>query len=727
MPAIETTNTTHRDFRVHTVETADALDGAWTLQPHVYCDRLSLVAGGVDQATLSYHFGRMIQPGEVAQALHGLLSLRRKFVRVTIDQGLSDEEDEMGERIPNDKVVWYGFVVGEDQRRFGAQINPVDGARELAGDVQVFAAAGLAWFLDRTQVRTTAIFPGLTIGRSVPFNAAAGQVRQSSLVDRANRLAGGVPNEFADRLDNAQLWTAGDVVRYLLDFHAPQTNTLLPWPIDFTLDSAATIEWFTPTVQADGRTPLAIVNELINPRRGLSWRLDVIQNDDGVPVEARIVPFSFSEASITLPSGAIYPANTRLVDVDFDRAIDIEVAALRFVEGRRYDRVRARGARRGSCFSISSADGTLERDWSAAQQVSYWDAASGTAGYGGLTAEQQAARNDEFRRSELLARVFRYYFIPPEWDGRVGAGTGAGFTDFAFPQLNDAGNIDFFAGEPFWYAGLRLANQTPLLTDQDYTFPQPLDFTPTDAAAEPRPPFVIFRVDTAGNKWQYADQLDNKGADGEEGKFTASYYLRMQEAALGFELKPAGGLPHLAADNDADWPASTVAPSQYAPEVDRLTMIATVFCECDTHVEAVWPAGPIAAADERALEELLIDVGERARLDYLAPRTVFDLADGQPRLAHINGHFLRDDRNLLRDIARVAYTWYREPRAAFALSYKQLTSLFTVGDLITTIGADETVEVVLTPVTGIDYDLVRGITSVRTDFAELDFREFLPL
>lgn len=712
MPDIVTTSQRSRDFRMHTVESAAALSGPWTSEPYVYCDRLSLQAGGIDGATLSFHFGRLIQAGDVATAEHAVKSLRRKFVRVTLDQGTDSDGEEVTD------FVWYGFVVGEDQSRYGAHLKP-----DLAGDVQVFAAVGLEWFLDRAQVTTSRIFPSTIVKRAIPFNAATGDTRQSSLYARGNRDP--ERSLFAPTLDNAAVWTGGQIVRYVLAEHVPRTNAGIAWPCSFSLDVNAPLEWFTPTVMSEGRTPLALVNEIISPRRGLSWRLVFNANS----LAATIVVFSFSEINFVLPSGTVFPQNANLVTLDFDRALDIDTAALRFVEGRQYDRVRARGARRGACFTLSHADGTLEADWEPTLTGAYWDAAKNTPGYASLGSSQQAIRNDEFRRSEDLMRVFRCFRIPRGWDGRAGDGSGMGAKDFVFPVL-DVNGLITNASEPFWHAGLRLLNHTELLTDHDYTTSPPADGTPAGSLAELRPPFVLFEIDAAGGKFQYADMLDSHGPDGAAGKLSASWYLRMQEASFGFMLAPSAGLPHLLADNATDWPSEgslPPAPTQYEPELDWRAMRATVFCECDTHAEAVYPTMPIAAANLRALEELVIDIGERARLDYLAPRTVFDHQGGVPRLASSGGQFLRDDRPLLKDLARIAFVWYERPRAAFELSYRQLTALFTIGDLIAQIGKEETLQAINTVVTNIDYDLVRGVTHVRTSFAELDFGEFLPL
>ena len=243
MPDITTTTQRSRDFRMHTVESASALSGPWTPEPYVYCDRLSLQAGGIDGATLSYHFGRLIQAGDVQTVEHAVKSLRRKFVRVTLDQGFDSEGEEVTD------FVWYGFVVGEDQSRYGAHLKP-DGdgiERVLAGDVQVFSAVGIEWFLDRAQVTTSHIAGGLTVKRALPFNAATGDTRQSSLYARANRVNNPTSFLFASTLDEAALWTGGQIVRYVLAHHSPKTNAGITWPCSFSLDVNAPLEWFTPT------------------------------------------------------------------------------------------------------------------------------------------------------------------------------------------------------------------------------------------------------------------------------------------------------------------------------------------------------------------------------------------------------------------------------------------------------------------------------------------------
>ena len=146
----------------------------------------------------------------------------------------------------------------------------------------------------------------------------------------------------------------------------------------------------------------------------------------------------------------------------------------------------------------------------------------------------------------------------------------------------------------------------------------------------------------------------------------------------------------------------------------------TVCIEADAYCSAKWPADN-QRPEETPLEVLIIDLGDRYRLDFLAENTIVGLKSGEIQKAD-QAAILRDDRNKCGDVARMAYEWYQTNRQTLDVSFRQIRSLFELGMLITTIGAGATTETVNTLISSITYDLKEGTMAIVTADEDLDHR-----
>jgi hypothetical protein len=120
------------------------------------------------------------------------------------------------------------------------------------------------------------------------------------------------------------------------------------------------------------------------------------------------------------------------------------------------------------------------------------------------------------------------------------------------------------------------------------------------------------------------------------------------------------------------------------------------------------------------MSTLYINIGERARLDWMAANTVWDIQDGALKKTTTGGP-LRDDRNLCVQLAQLAYEWYGQSRAQVSMQTNRVEAPPNIGTLITTIGtgaAQETVNAVVSQVT---FNLAAGTTNWSAGFEELDF------
>jgi len=691
----------------------------WEEQEHLYCSWVQFSAAPtISTAGLEWDYGRGMRQGETAyDTVEPLDPLGgKKWVKIEIDQPARDP------------LVWYGRI--EEDARAAAGALQHDGARVASGR-QSLLAYGMEILLQRQQV--TSCFWEHEDGREIELGRALPINEPNQADDEGNCSENLGPQGtyiFTGDLDRASHWTSQDIVDYLLKYHQPVNNlgaVAVPWKLD---DGGRQFvpDWDEPQLPLHGKTLKEIFDTLLDRRRLLGYTVEVEEVDDGLD-QCVLRPFTYSEGPIVIPAGGIMPANDQQRSLDFDFAFDIEEAVIKRTASQTYDQVIVRGDRVLCCGTISAQDGTLVPHWSVGQRNAYNQAASAEAGYAALELSEKQRRNAEFRQADSLSRVFSYFGLPDDWDGLVADGEGGTGRDlFPYGPLE----VDDGAISGFWRPGLRLERQLPLRTDHDYSddnIPDAIDDnTPIGQQWEYRRPLVVILLsDTKDAPYPYCqverlaatNEIEYTG-DGEGRRFSCS--VRMQETAPGLVLRVSGRPQHAIATGNFSAADDT---DDYLGELDwEDNLAATVAVRSDYHVRSVWPAA-IAGAED-AVRLLEIDVGRRGQCHYVAPGTIVDLADG--RLRHTNeGGLIRDDRDRLEQIARLAFEWYGQQRQALTLAWRTawIAGKFRIGDLITSIGAGATFERVRTVVTDIRVELAASDdqehgTRIATQWAELD-------
>lgn len=716
-------------FRAATVELKDNYsDAEWLPASFVYCDRLTLAVNAYDEAELSRELGEIANFGTDFYAPYSPLSLIGKFVRITVhpDESTDDED-----------LVWIGYIVGTAKQRSAVKGDGM--AQALTGKKQVVRAVGLEYFLDRVQIDASIVFDTTRILRSMPFNGGRGVSLDPDTRTRANRCdeanADGVL-VFAGPGQPGELWTLTNIIAYLLYYFTPRNNAGDPSPDIFTLSAddiiAGVCDGIAPTLDPEGMTVYQVLNKLLSPQRGLVWWLDGTQ----VRVE------SLATEVISLPSGGTLPANRDQQTLDFDKQRDVDDVALAEAGSRIYHQVIVRGARMTSTATLGNISTEelyyeLTKDWSQESEQEYYDAAAATDGYDALSEAQKKKRNDAFRKAERLYRVFGAFRLytgsenPAEvWDGKSGDGSDAE-RNWTFPVLSENGSI--VDTLEYSIEGLRFLNLTRLKRGWSYEDTANIEETqPTGSEAEYMPTFAILQVaaeteiedpedpaypGTFPAKYQFVEKMSEHdfGNGGElvSPTINVSYDLHMQQTVPGV-LLIAQGMQHAASLNVWDEGAE---PTGTEPQVDYDTLRVTTTIEADTYCEAKYPADVDLPADV-AIQKLTLYVGDQYRLDFLAENTVVDLENGEPVLT--NGGVLRDDRERLQDIARVAYEWYQQDRLPLTVNFRHVRNLFRLGMMITTIGSSATQETVNSVVSMIAYDLTNGTTQIKTNDENLD-------
>lgn len=730
-----------REASAHKVYLKENWTGGWEEQPWLYCTWCTFAAApSVSAAAFEWRYGIGLRQGEMEFCHEAHANWLGKWVKVEIEQPPDADGN------PQDPIVWRGRFEEDARRPEGAFVG-VKQARQESGD-QALLAYGLEAVLDRHKITSsfyTLVGSGgalwdLRVRRGLTFNLPnQGANAGNRMPYTSNRgtytftfsvAAGG----FCD------YWSTRDILQYLAAYHPPDESEVIQGACAIelvidqdALDAGIVPDWDRPIVASHGRTLKSILDELLDRRRLLSYAVEV---DDEDPLNEKLVirPFTFLDEEVELPSGQVLPANEDQISLDLDAVVDLEPAIVRRSTSQTYDQVVAVGDRVLCVGSFSYEDATLEAGWSAALQTQY--EAGGAAGYtANDTKHSKQAKDADARKAEKCFRVFSYFDLVAGWDGQVGNGEAADKHDlFPWAELPE---LDKAEDEVWYRPEMRFERQLPLKTDHDYSGDaiadkSITDGTPTGRHWEYRRPYVvIWCPDLSEAGYPHWCEIERLAGPSKielmghgAGRPTAGR-VRCQDEFPGIVVRVSGGQQHGIAYGQFN----PLAHDEHFGQFSYTEMIATLAARADCYVQRTWP-DPMGSAPEM-MRRLWIDASRRCKLEYVAPGTVVDVDDDGTLKRTNAGGFIRDDREDLADLARLAYKWYGVERQSLELVYRQATGVFSIGHLVATIGADQTEEEVRTAITEIRIDLARESTqthrtTVRTQWAELDVLRLVP-
>lgn len=709
-----------------TVYTKTAWADSWTEQPLMVAESVVMAAApSHPTASLRYRYGRTIQPAIGSRPEDSALATvaRPDFVGKYVKISISSIGD------------WYGVIQDSDDDRHGL----------LGGSIESgifrYNAVGLTWFLDQVPILQskvkvpTGVFgvfsTTVLIDRVIPFNGGTDPDPQ-----RPNRVAwknyDATLKCFTDRFQTTApaAWKASNAVEYLLDNFAPVNaagSVLVPFDLD--TDALTFLDYELGRVTYDGLTVWQVLDKLIDRRRGLGWHTFV---DSGT---IKIKVWSQTDTLITLPSGSTVPANPDTMTYDFDNAVNIKVAKVATTLMSKFDQVIVRGERAGSVFSVRPQT-NVEKDWTDSQKTAYNAAATLKTGYSSLSDSDKEAANMDFRAQDSLARVFSWWRPKLTWDGRSATDPASGTNAYAFPKIDSDGEfVEAATSNPPQYvyeraniqrSGLRIMSYIPLRQGVDYTKPITTDLdSEDDSETDFLPPMVflktqVIRTATGSNDagWMHGERL-NQSVDSNSSKRPYSYSvdIAVREDAPGLILRTIGKPQHYIAQ-DLYVSNGSFENISGGEGINHDQWLATVYMLQDNYCKATYPlTDDLPSLD--LIRPLHIDIAG-AHLDWIAPGTIVGVDAGQLQKT-VQGGFLRDDRQKLKDIARLAFMWYGQDRRILDLAFRGITSGFEIGHLVTEIGATGFEETINTVVTQIVYNLQGGTTQIRTSFGELDF------
>lgn len=691
---------------VTTCYTKAAWADAWTEQPLLQATFIAdQTAPGHSSATLRYKYGKAMLPAIGSRAADSSLAtiarggLLNKYVKI-VTSGLG---------------TWWGYILDLTDGRAGALGGTVPKG------VEQYTAFALTWFLDQVPILKThvrAASSTLIIDRCIPFNGGTdGQRRKNRVAwknyDSTNKV-------FTDRTRTAApaAWTAANAIEYVMDKFAPRdaSDAIL---IPFGLDTGALsfLDYEIGMIDYEGMTPWQLISKLIDRKRGLGCHAIVDSST------VKLVVWSQNAALITLPSGSTIPANPNTMTYDFDSAVNIQDAKVSSTAVAKYDQVIVRGERAGSVFSVRP-ETNMEKDWTTADQTKYDQGASLKTGYSSLSdADKQAANNDA-RASDPLARVYSWWKPKAAWDGRSATDPASGTAPYAFPKIDSDGVPATGTPAVIQRAGLRVETFLPLRQGVNYSSGPITADTDSDDDAETEfiPPILLLksaaiRTSTSDAGWMHAERLNQSVASNSSKRpYDYSVDLSVREDAPGLIFRTVGQPQHYLASDL--FVAALAAENLSADAFASTAWLATIYMLQDQWCRAQWPL-QASLPSQDLIRPLTLQVAG-AHLDYVVPGTIVAVEAGELKKTALGG-YIRDDRDKLNDIARMAFSWHGQTRKILQLSFKGITSGFSLGHLITSIGTGGLTETVNTCITSIAYDLLAGTTQLSTSFGELDF------
>lgn len=635
----------------------------------------------------SYRYGKAIlpkqgtRPADTDKATIARPNLVGWYVKVVID---TDPE-----------ITWYGVIADVTDSRGGDLSSVPTGAQNLT-------AYGLTLLLERsfpitkTFVKTGTGAPQL-VDVCIPFNGGTDGRNDRSRVASANYDSTAKAFTSSD-VASPSYWTAATAAAYLLTNFAPRNvdeDAIVP----FQISESSGLNYRLPFFEYDGQNLWQILNRLVPRQRGLGFHATV--SNAGV---ITLNVFSHSKTALPLPSGGTVPANTNTTTMNFTTSVNIESATITTSAIHTYDQVIARGARVGSVFTIAPTH-NLNEDWSEESEDDY------NAALAPGNDDESAAANADYRARDALHDVFSHWELPEDWEGH-----GVKLSDesdvLAVYSLDADGTPDLDVAGTFWRAGLRFENYVPLRAQVDYSGA----VTPADdgdGLTEYLAPILCVSV---ADRWVYGERLDAAADSGfSDRQHTWTIQTRVRTDKPGLVLEVVGGQQHfLASDRfEPDGDSEDIPDGQ---GINLNDFAATVYLPLQQRLVARMPEEPVSGDVARTL---VIDVAD-AHLDALIPGTVVGINDAG-ELVEATGGWLRDDRLRLRDIATIAWVWYGTPRQTIDVKFRSISAAFAVGQIVTSVVSASGTEQINTVVTSIELDLQRGMTSVKTQYDELDF------
>lgn len=664
---------------------------AWGEWQHVYLDNMSWATPpSVSTAELSYIYGRGFRPGDTAwDTIPPIWAMDRNREFVRIETGLpavasitdpADEEEIIaalglppGTSDP-DAITALEEALGVEPA--GDLVAPLAESkipRRWFGSIEVFAdhPGGKANGIARGQHRIMCyglefslqkmpILQSHWLYTTTPFLAESGAVFNGPRQGRAASKEGGEDfYRFQDPEHGATSWSTADAVEYLIRGIAYERSDALEFVID-DADLAKLDDQDRPVLDTDGATLWQLLGSLINRQRLMMWWVEV-DEDSGSPTYGlpKIRIETMSQAGLMLPTGHTIPAAATQYDLDFTTSTHT-TTVYQQDSTQVVDQVICRGARRRYVRSdeLGDAGSPFTGSWAASQVTDYETGQESMPDFP-AAAEINPRRQftKDWRGQEKYDHVFSHFIL----DEQITA--------------------DGYACPP----RIKLLNELPMFRGSNYN-QDPCDHvTAATSLTQPElwPIYCIAKIPSTADKYAFSDKLGVGifpwQSEEDAAEFSVRVSVRPEEHVL--RLQVFGAPQHAIAYGD-------FTPTSYDEtangEWDYNQFHVTYAFETDQRAEGVWPDPDAGAGDD--LRQIVIEMGDRYRVDHLADQTVLGIDDDRELVIKSGDGFLQDDRPILEAWARLAWDWYSELRRALRVdtTYDWPAGILRRGDFVTT-------------------------------------------
>ncbi len=676
----------------------------WTRARYLWPLRIVDVGGpGVGYASLVFEAGRITQPDLTTwHEYPKLADLSGAFVKIC---RLAGERPDLGwEWATEFETLWIGVIDIQNLAYHGADASDEACNQTVTAFDLKYLLAGRrldhAWVCPKTGAEP------VRVEWAPPFNQ---RMRRALPVQgNAVNLGGTVGHVFGretdDETEALRRWTNADVLQYVLYRFAPRMD-----PDDDASDllfypggQCALLDNIVEPHDFSGRSVLQIVQRLIDPRRGLGWRV-VTDGDAGSTITIEV----YSMLPETLTAGGItLERNIRPVSLDVRQDPFAGHAAVTYSRSNAFQTVRVQGNRVLVCCSLSIADGTLEAGWTGTLEAAYKTAAGSS----------DEAENDRYRGRDQFEHVYSRLAVPAGWDWQAGDGVGGDKINVNI-YTDDAGDAITLVPLPAFDEFTAFERGLPLWEGYDYTEWPAVNENPAGAEPYLRRPLVVVKAPNADGDdvWHLADRLS--ASVDELGKRYPNAGVTMLDGRLclsvRFTPRHVAALNHWTIEGEDD-PAYT----RWPPMVDYADFIATVALRGNARLAVVVETGFYCRG-----RVLTIDVPD-ADLWWVVAGTVIDVDSGGDLVRMDASRVLHTDADRLKRIAMLAKAYYRRPRYTASLVLRRIDQGLAVGHLLHTLEGEDGAGLD-SVITRRVFDFIEGTTTIETANAELDWRSLV--
>jgi hypothetical protein len=680
------------DVPIQAVYLKERWHDEWQLVPELWCREATwCMAPSLSTAQIVYRYGNVLEIGALEFTRRFPLDRLRFYVRVDFAVLKVNDDD------PSDLLrSWYGIIDAELDEQLGPDLVDEQGGviayprgrnHYLAYGLEVILAT--SW-IDRSALLSSDGSSEEFVGRALAFNPGLADYNPDPVetTGEGNRSESGGPAGpylFHNRRTGGSIWSTFDACDYLLHY-GPSRNYNNEQLLPFYLEDAdgALPTWDQPIERCEGRAVGDLLNTLIARQRALAWRPEVRPSQDGDRIA--IVPCTFFGESIFLADQTELKANPHQVILCWEQDRGATPVIKRMAMDA-VDQVIARGTDpRTSTATYSFKDETFVIGWPDALETGFEKAASEAGDYPAATeTTKRMYANAAARMADKFKPVFARYVMPDPFDGYVGDGVSGTADQVLMPSDQDEDTPAPWAPDD-----QRFLQFTAFLEGFQYDGDAIDSGSPTEFGNKPhkhQKPLVLFprpNLDDQDTTKRYfqADKVGllaalDEAVDKDLG-WSAQVRVDDDDGALWVEI--GNGFNYLIAKTDF----TRLPADQIEPMADYRDMLATLTVAWSFFPEAKYPEEAPFGSD---VVRTIIIRAPFHRLDYVVPGTVVALDEKTGELLRTDsGGFIRDDRDKLNQIARLAFEWYGKPRKSVSFGTSLVNNRLQLGDLVVSIG-----------------------------------------